>query len=75
MRAEKPSRRGWEDAAVLVDPSTAGLRKTTIAPVTIRVSMAQRLARGMSRSGLWASSAASGSSSIPRKSHIAKGIA
>lgn len=39
------------------------------------VPRAQRPARGMSRTGLWDSSAASGSSSIPRKNHMANGRA
>ena len=39
------------------------------------VPRAERPARGMSRTGLCASSAASGSSSMPRKNHIANGSA
>jgi hypothetical protein len=54
---------------------TPVLSTSTSRPVTIRVPRAQRPARGMSRAGSCASSAASGSSSMPRKNHMAKGSA
>ena len=56
-------------------PITPVLRNSTSRPVTIRVPRAQNPAFGMSRAGLWDSSAASGSSSMPRKNHIANGRA
>ena len=51
------------------------MKNSTSSPVTMRVPRAQKPARGMSRTGLWDSSAASGSSSMPRKNHIANGRA
>ena len=54
---------------------TAGLRTTTTAPLAISVNIPRMPALGMSRAGVCASSAVSGSSSMPRNSHIANGSA
>ena len=73
--ARKPSSSGSPAVPVASAPITPVFRKSTSRPVTISVARAQRPARGMSRTGLCDSSAASGSSSMPRKNHIANGSA
>ncbi|XOQ65034.1 MAG: hypothetical protein ACFWT0_10470 [Bifidobacterium crudilactis] len=73
--ARYPSSNGSSDAASALDPTTAGLRKTIISAERPRVKMHRREDFGMLRSGSRTSSAANGSCSMPRNSHIANGIA
>jgi hypothetical protein len=73
--ARKPSSSGSPATPVASAPTTPVLRNSTSRPVTMSVPRAQRPARGMSRTGSCDSSAASGSSSMPRKNHIANGRA
>ncbi len=73
--ARKPSSSGSAATPVASAPMTPVLRNSTSRPVTISVPRAQNPAFGMSRTGFVDSSAASGSSSMPRKNHIANGSA
>jgi hypothetical protein len=73
--ARKPSSSGSAETPIFSAPITPVLRNRMSRPVTMSVPRAQNPAFGMSRTGSCASSAASGSSSMPRKNHMAKGSA
>jgi hypothetical protein len=73
--ARKPSRIGSPLSLIVAAPKTPGLRMSTSSAVTSSVNMPATDPRGMSLAGSWVSSAARGSSSMPRKNQIAKGMA
>ena len=73
--ALKPSRIGSPLPEISSAPMTPGLSTSTRKAVTSRVHMPMSDPRGMSCCGVWVSSAASGSSSMPRKNQIANGRA
>ena len=73
--ALKPSSSGSPDSLNSLAPVIPGFNNKTSAPVTTSVPIPRIPAFGISLAGSCASSAASGSSSIPKKNHIANGIA
>ena len=64
--ARNPSSSGSPASPIAEAPTTAGLSTSTRPPLTISVTRPHMPARGMSRAGMCDSSAASGSSSMPR---------
>ena len=70
-----PSRMGSPLPEISAEPTIPGFRISTRNAVASSVNMPQVDPRGMSSCGVWVSSAASGSSSMPRKNQMANGRA